>query len=607
MNLKPQTRLFALDAERVDSDSRTIELSFSSEEKVPRSYGIEVLDHRSTSARMERMNSGAPVLFNHNLDDPIGVVERAEIRNKRGYATVRFAKNARGEEIFGMVKDRILRNVSFMYRIFEIEGDDDNFRVVDWEPMEISIVTVPADQTVGVGRSAELAELPVRKVSQPAVTAISSEQKMADGQNAAAGTNADNKDDPLVLAPQQMEEQRKKAITTLCQINKLDERYARYWIQSGASMDKIADDMLKVMEERGRENPQSPAQLGLSTKERQNYSILRAVNAVLDNDWRDAGFELEASREIAKRVGRVNTKQGFFVPLEIQMRDHPNMVGKRDLTVASASGGGYLVGTENTSFIEMLRNRSVAFRMGARRLSGLVGNVTIPKQTGAATGYWLASESTQITESAQAFGQLALSPKTAGAYTEISRQLQLQSSPDAESLVMSDLATVVALAVDTGVLNGSGGSGQPTGIIGTAGIGGVTGTSIAYAGILEFQTDVAAGNALSATSGYVMPPAIAGLLKARARFSNTDTPLWKGNILDGMVDDFRAMSSNQMPAANILFGDFNQVVVGEWGVLELAVNPTANFQAGIIGIRAMYSIDVGVRYAAAFSLATSVT
>jgi HK97 family phage major capsid protein len=275
--------------------------------------------------------------------------------------------------------------------------------------------------------------------------------------------------------------------------------------------------------------------------------------------------------------------------------------------VGTSSAGGFLVATENMSFIEQLRNRSVAYRMGARRLAGLVGNVTVPRQTAAATAYWLSTEATAITESQQTFGQLALAPKTVGAYTEISRQLMLQSSPDAEAVVTSDLGKVAGLALDIGVLRGAGSSGEPTGIVNTAGIGSVTGTSIAYAGILEFQTDVATANVDPVMGGYVTTPAVAALLMQRVKFSSTASPLWEGSVFDGQMQGYPAMSSNQMTAASMLYGDWDQVVIAEWGVLQVEVNPYANFQAGIIGVRAMVSVDVGLRYAAAFSLATSIT
>jgi HK97 family phage major capsid protein len=259
-------------------------------------------------------------------------------------------------------------------------------------------------------------------------------------------------------------------------------------------------------------------------------------------------------------------------------------------------------------FIEMLRNRSVAFRMGARRLSGLQGNVTIPRQSAAATAVWLANEASTLTESQQTFVQLALTPKNVGAYTEISRQLVLQSSPGAEGIVTDDLAQTTAVAVDLASLEGSGAGGQPTGISNTAGIGSVTGTSLAAAGIIEFMSDVAASNVMPARPGYVTTPAVAALLMVRPELPTTGTTrLWTGNLFDGALFGIPAMSSNQPTAATMVFGDWQELVIAEWGVLEVEVNPFANFQAGIIGVRAIYSMDVGVRRPFAFSRATTIT
>jgi len=200
---------------------------------------------------------------------------------------------------------------------------------------------------------------------------------------------------------------------------------------------------------------------------------------------------------------------------------------------------------------------------------------------------------------------LALSPKHIGAYTEISRLMALQSSPDAETLVMNDLAQAVATAADLAGLSGSGASGQPTGIINTAGIGSVTGTTIGYAGMLEFQTDT--GNALAPSCGYVTTALVAALLAQRVKFTSTASPLWDGSLLDANVCGFRGMSSAQSPAASIIFGDWAQLVMAEWGSLAIEVNPYANFQAGIVGVRAMYAMDIGIRIPSAFSVANTVT
>ena len=183
----------------------------------------------------------------------------------------------------------------------------------------------------------------------------------------------------------------------------------------------------------------------------------------------------------------------------------------------------------------------------------------------------------------------------------------MQSTPDADALIMDDLAKVLATAIDLAALEGSGANGQPTGISNTGSIGAVTGTDLAYADILEFQTDVAGSNALAANCAYATTPAVAALLAQRVKVASTFSPLWEGGLLDGNMAGFRAVATNQLTAASMIFGDFSQVIIGEWGMLELAMNPYANFAAAITGIRAIQTVDVGIRYAGAFSRAHTIT
>jgi HK97 family phage major capsid protein/HK97 family phage prohead protease len=594
MKLTPQTRFLkaAPDAVAVDREARTVTFPFSSEEGVDRAFGREVLSHERGAARLDRLNDGAPLLFNHNMDDVIGVVESARISDKRGHATVRFAKTTRADEVLGMVEDGVLRNVSFMYRIHEYEQapKSDEFRVTDWEPLEVSIVTVPADHTVGIGRAFGTEEIEARNVaSEPAApAAVTPGVKMSEVNNAVAGATAE----PSHTAAQ-YEQARVRAIEFFCKANKVDERAKQHYIASGASVEKVGEEILALTEARAK--AAGPlTQIGMSTNEAKRFSIWKAIQAVSSGDWTDAGFELEASRAVAEKTGKTARRNSFFVPMEVQKRD------------ASVGGtGGYLVATDNVSFVELLRNRMVVKQMGATTLSGLVGNVTIPKQTAGATAYWLASETTQITEGNQTFGQLALSPKTVGAYTEVSRLLQLQSSPDIDGLVMMDLAKQVAIAADLAALNGSGSAGQPAGLIGTSGAGAVSMGTFDFADILNFQEDVAAANALQGALGYVTTPAVASLCMQRVKYTSTASPIWEGNLSEGTVVGFKAMSSNQIPSGDMIFGDWSQLVIGEWGVLELAVDDKANFQAGISGIRCFYTMDVGVRIPAAFSIGTS--
>jgi HK97 family phage major capsid protein len=570
--------------ESIDESARTCELAFSSEAPYERWWGVEILDHTAASVDLTRLKSGGPLLCDHDVRDQVGVIESVRIDADRvGRAVVRFGRSARAEEIFRDVVDGIRKNVSVGYSIDDLvleakSGDEETYRVTRWTPYEISLVSVPADFTVGVGRQ----HAPAPSQEKPKMTDIV--ETIDAGKIAGDARKAEQERAGAILAIGK-------------QFNLADMADAA--VRSGKPLDEFRADVMTHLSSKPLPTP--AAQIDMTKGEVQRYSVLKAVRAMVDRDWSQAGFEREVHQAICKRAGVSEAPNGgFYLPYEVQ---------KRDLTAGTPSAGGYLVATDNLggSFIDLLRNRTLLARLGATMLTGLQGNVTIPKLTAGGTAYWLTNEATAITESSQTLGQLALSPKNVGAYTEVSRQLMMQSSPAADAMIMNDLAKVLGVAIDLAGFEGSGASGQPTGISATAGIGSVTGTTIAYSGIVEFQTDVAGSNALASNCAYVTTPSVAALLKQRVKVASTWSPIWEGNILDGNVDGFKAASTLQLTAASMIFGDFSQVVIGEWGMLELALNPYANFAAAISGIRAIQTVDVGVRYAGAFSRATSIT
>lgn len=603
----------ALQMRKVDGATR-LTFSLSSEYEVERWFGTEVLQHSESAVRLERLKRGAmPLLFNHNFDDPIGMIDSGRIEGKRLIVEAHLFNTERAREVEAMI-DGGLRNVSVQYRVHAVEEEikENRFTATDWEPLEGSFVTVPADPTVGLGRNEQQFE--VRKVvsivdKSPARTAATKGAISMADETAAAGENAE-KEETVVTSPVEYEKKRKEAIRKLCVANKLDERYERSWIENGDDLNKVADDLIKIIQERAKTSPDSVAHLDLTKTEARKYSLLRALRAAANNDWADAGLELECNKEISKRLDRTpKSRSSFYVPLDILMRSLPR-TNTRDMTAAGVSGSNYLVGTENQpgNFIDLLRNTSVALRMGVQRLGGLKGNVTIPKMTAGNTAYWLSDENTQITESQPTIGQLSLSPKNVAALTELSHQLLSQSTPDAETLVLTSIARDIGLAVDVGVLRGSGSAGQPTGIVTTPSIGSFTGTNLAAAGVLDAQADVAASNALFPGCGYATTPAVAALLMARPELPSTGTErLWKGNMLEGSIFGFPAMSSAQMSSATMLFGWWPSVILAEWGVLELMINPFSDFTRGLSAVRGWYTCDVGVRYAGAWSYAASIT
>jgi HK97 family phage major capsid protein len=248
-------------------------------------------------------------------------------------------------------------------------------------------------------------------------------------------------------------------------------------------------------------------------------------------------------------------------------------------------------------------------------LSGLNGNVAIPKQSGGATAFWVA-ENSAPTESQQTFAQVTLSPKTVGAFTDISRRLMLQSSIDVEALVRTDLATVLAIEIDRAALHGSGASNQPTGIAATSGIGsvagGTNGLQPTWGNIVQLETEVGIDNALVASCGYITNSRIVGRLKQTSRVSGQNGFIWEGSGTDSTMNGYNAWVSNQVASnltkgtsngicSAIFFGNWSDLMIGMWGGLDLTVDPYSGSTAGTVRVVALQDVDVAVRNAESFA------
>ncbi|WP_310474089.1 phage major capsid protein [Sandarakinorhabdus sp.] len=370
-------------------------------------------------------------------------------------------------------------------------------------------------------------------------------------------------------------------------------------------------------------------ELGLSLKDVRSYSVVRLMHALANPQdkqaQRAAAFELECSAEARKINGRDGGEiRGETIPAEVL---RSNVFGenrssqiamaaageKRDLTVGTAVDGGNTVQTSvlGMSFIEILRNRMSVLEAGATMLTGLVGAVAIPRQTGAATTFWVA-ENGAPTESQQAFDQVALTPKTIGSFVDVSRRLLLQSSIDVEAFVRMDIAKQIALGIDLGALNGSGASNQPRGVLQTAGIGsvaiGTNGGPLTWDAVVDLETTVGNANADVPTSAYITNAALRGRMKKTAELGNTTAvPIWRNNEVNG----YRAIASNQVPRnltkgsgtnlSALLFGNFADLLIGMWGGLDILIDPYTGGTAGTLRTIALQDVDVAVRRVASFA------
>ena len=277
---------------------------------------------------------------------------------------------------------------------------------------------------------------------------------------------------------------------------------------------------------------------------------------------------------------------------------------QRDLTVGTATAGGHTVATDllASSFIDILRKQSVAMRLGARTLMDLEGNIAIPRQTGAATGYWVA-ESGAPTESQQAFDQVTMTPKTLGAYVDISRKLLIQSSIDVEAFVRGDLARVIALEIDRAALYGSGASNQPTGVANQSGINTGTANFAAadptFAEVVDCETVVAADNADIGTLAYAIDAAMRGAFKTTEKASGTAQFIWEtGNTVNG----HRCEVSNQVVDGDVFFGNWDDLIIGMWSGLDVLVDPYTASTSGTVRIVALQDTDIAVRHPESFCL-----
>lgn len=630
----------AMEVGKIDAEARTVELAFSSEYEGKRWFGVEVLDHSDGAIELDRLRNGGAVLMDHDWTDQVAVVESVTIGADRvGRAVVRFGRGARAQEIFQDVVDGIRKHVSVGYRVLEVklretrENGDDVYLVTRWEPYEISIVSVPFDPTVGVGRQmenpqeegkpAKAQNLPasstigVRADVQPKGPQTMNEKIMRDGQGNLVRALVDESgaiskvlevieraDEGVQRALVNGAEAEKKRVRALMEMG---DKYgkaipnatelARHAIAEGQGVEQLQAAMLEALESRAARplsEQMQNADIGLSDNEIRQFSFLRAARALMPNatkaDKQAAAFEFECSEAAQRAYGK--SAQGILIPVDVLNRAF-NAGGAAN-TPTGATSGSNIVATNLLagSFIEMLRNRTTIMRL-ATVLGGLVGNVDIPKQTGGATGYWV-GEGADATEGTPTIGQIELTPKSVAAYTDITRRLLKQSTPDAEGIVRRDLVAALGLTIDKAAWYGSATSNQPRGVKNYSGINAVNfaGDNPTFAELVAMETEVAADNADIGQMAYVGNARFRGHCKTTEKFSGTGATLWEQG---GTVNGYRSEITNQIENGDVFFGNFADVLIGMWGGLDLTVDPYSLSKSGGTRIVVFQDVDVALR------------
>ena len=332
-------------------------------------------------------------------------------------------------------------------------------------------------------------------------------------------------------------------------------------------------------------------------QKKDSFSMARACRALARKDFRDAPYEAEVF---------ANMKE-------------------KSMSAGVDPSGGYIVPEDAISgVIEALKANVVAYELGARDMAANGSPMTIPKLSTSATGYWV-SENSSITASDLGFEQINMTPKTVAGRVILSNLLLETSTPTADSIIEQDLASQLGLALDAGILNGSGAAGEPLGIMQTPGVtatANVAGSDVppTIPELMLVLEDLDAANALKGKLGWAVHPTLMNQIRQMGSQNKgtgalvTNIEVNRTVVSDGFADrilgyPFRTSTQMVAPTAvplalrSLCFGNWDDVMVARWGGLRLLASDTSDdaFSKDQTHIRATMRCDVALRHTESFA------
>jgi len=549
--------------------------------------GYEVLGHADGEIDFSRMKGGLVIQDGH-WGKQIGIIDDPVVKDGKLGGIVRFGHSQAAKDCEADALDGIRKNMSVGYFVNEYEragvADDGYpiFRAVSWTPFEGSFVNVPADVTVGVGREFDKT------------------------------TTAPGGDTPVLKGDDMTKEEIEAAIAAAVKEN------------TEASLKRVEalEAELKALKEKKPETPAPGAKVKVfdENEERKiakSYNICAVIRA-LAGEKVDIGYERELSDQIAKATKR--EVRGLLIPDVAFVR---TLTGKTNVSDHITGNGAATVATEllASQYIMALVARTVLGEAGVTVLDGLQGDIAIPKG-GAVTAGWLTAEDADATVGTPAFTQVTGTPHTVSANVDISRKLAIQSSLGVQGIITSLILDGIARGVEAAAFDGSGSSGQPTGLSATVGVGSVSMTagSPTHADMVDFWEKVYTANAAGAAMKYIGSPAVKALLcKTRdiLAFNNTGAKASSavvgavgGEFLctkDGKVEGYDFLLSGLCNAKKLYFGDWAQLILAFWSGVDLTVDPYTLSTKGALRLVAFQDCDVLVRHPEAFAIGTAIS
>jgi len=334
-------------------------------------------------------------------------------------------------------------------------------------------------------------------------------------------------------------------------------------------------------------------------KDIQRYSIAKAMRTVLAGKELD-GIEAEMNDEAKREMKNATSRdlRGFGIPsvaLQNARYDFNNS--------ATATEGQEFKTTQYASYVEALRARLVMQKLGATYINGLVGTLSMPVGSNAAAS-WLAEEA-QASVTKQTFGQKTMTPHGLQILCGYTRDLLAQSSYAVDQIILNEMIRAHANAVDKAAIQGNGQSGAPTGILSASNVNavalGTNGAAPTFAKLVEMETAVLDHDAMGDGLSYLFNPKVNGFLKSTPKIEGYPAYM----VEDGRVNGYGFEMTTNVPSnltkgegsnlSAIIFGDFRECWIGQWGGLDILLDPFTSEDKRVIKVSAVAYHDILVR------------
>jgi HK97 family phage major capsid protein/HK97 family phage prohead protease len=581
-----------------DNDDRTIEFIFSTSAKdrhrtVLNKDGWE-LDNFNNNGIAGYMHDvyGDGILAKPDPDDVIGKA-RAWVDGDNLIGEITFEPadlNEKADKIYRKIQFGSLNAVSVGF----IEkgqgemkgGDDPTYHFAGQELLEISVVNIPSNPEALKARSMKEWDNFYKSKTSDLTTEVVNN-------NLNNNTMAEEKVDGLTNEMTHKVEVEMKT-------DKFDEAVGKL-TESVERIEKSIEDM----------NIPGPAGSNFSEQDEKDYRKFSYRKMIMEAAaGKLTGLEKEMNEEGKKELkdaGCTSDELAIAVPTMIHSR--------ATLQATVDAAGGYAVPEDTLGLIPTLRNKFAVGRAGATILSNLQGDIKFPRRASDSVAYWR-SEGGLATQSDSTYEALTLSPNRLTAYSMFSRQFLRQSSFDVEAEVRDTLMYAHLNALETAVYTGSGTSNQPTGLFASSindGDHGSNGTVLNWDNIVQLERMVADDNALDGSLAYITSSKAAGTMKVTLKSTYQGGYIWSMDqaLADGSLNGYDAYVSNNVPTnltrgtgsnlTAVIFGNWKDLIIGQWGAMEFIVNPYSRDQYDEIRITGVGYFDLGLRHVESFA------